>query len=184
MDTLFLVCAGLGGTILVLQTLAGMIGLGAEQDLDADISHGPQPDASTAFFKVLSFKSASAALAFFGLGGLTAQYYKLSTPAVWSAAVFAGLAALYAVAWVMGLFQKLRQDGTARIETAVGETGTVYLRVPGSNTGPGKVTLVVQNRTVECDAFTSHAADIPTGATVRVVAALGPTAVEVEPVTA
>ena len=44
--------------------------------------------------------------------------------------------------------------------------------MPGGKAGPGKVTLTVQNRTVECEAFTA-AADIPTGAAVRVVAVRG-----------
>jgi hypothetical protein len=130
---------------------------------------------------MLTFRSVSAALAFFGLGGLSALSYELSPPAALSAAAFAGAAALYAVAGVLNFFRRLRHDGTARIDSAVGSTGTVYLRVPGGKAGPGKVTLTVQNRTVECEAFTA-AADIPTGAAVRVVAVLGPTAVEVEPV--
>lgn len=189
MDTFFLVCAGLGGTLLVCQFVAGLAGFGGDHDADhGGFGPGGGHDAghehhhsSTWFFGLLTFRSVSAALAFFGLGGLTALSYDLSAPAAVSAATFAGAAALFAVAEVMKLFRRLRHDGTARIESAVGTTGTVYLRVPGGKTGPGKVTLVVQNRTVECEAFTA-AADIPTGAAVRVVAVLGPAAVEVEPV--
>ena len=56
---------------------------------------------------------------------------------------------------------------------AVGQTGTVYLRVPGKGAGPGKVTLNLQNRTVELEAFTA-ADELPTGTPIRVVAVLGP----------
>ena len=88
------------------------------------------------------------------------------------------------LASVMAAFRRLTHDGTARIEAAVGTTATVYLRVPANRTGPGKVTVTVQNRTVECEAVTAAPADIPTGAPVRVVAVVGPTAVEVEPLSA
>jgi hypothetical protein len=65
-----------------------------------------------------------------------------------------------------------------RINHAIGRTGTVYLRVPANKTGPGKVTLNLQKRTVELEAFTA-ASELPTGTPVRVVAVLGPSSVEV-----
>lgn len=189
MDTLFLAAVGLGGTLIACQFLAGLLGFGGHHDTDhaADHDHDSADDhasdhhqsSSTWFFGLLTFRSVSAAVAFFGLGGMTALYYELPTPAALSAAVFAGFVALNLVAGVMRAFRKLKHDGTARLINAVGTTGTVYLRVPGYKAGPGKVTVVVQNRTVECEALTA-AGDIPTGAAVRVVAVLGPNAVEVE----
>ena len=49
---------------------------------------------------------------------------------------------------------------------------------PEKGERPGKVTLNLQNRTVELEAFTA-AAELPTGTPVRVVAVLGPSSVEV-----
>lgn len=190
MDTLFLVAAGLGGAVIVCQFLLAAAGLGGDHDHDAGADHDADHDGEAekghgnAFFGLLTVRSVAAGVAFFGLGGLSARYYGQDPLPALSAALFAGFAALYAVAAVMKGLRSLRHDGTARIEHAVGRTGTVYLVVPGANAGPGKVTVSVQNRTVECEAVTAAPAGIPTGSPVRVVRVLGPNRVEVEPLTA
>jgi len=63
----------------------------------------------------------------------------------------------------------------------VGLTGRVYLRIPGGKAGRGKVTLQLQlqGRTLECKALTDGA-ELPTGATVRVVEVTGPNLIMVE----
>jgi len=183
METLFLVCAGVGGTLLLLQFLAGALGFAGDHadaghhevgTHDADHDHGD----GNWFLGLLTFRSVCAAVAFFGLGGLTAAYYELPESARIAAAALSGFAALYLVATLMKTLYRLKADGAVRINHAVGRTGTVYLRVPANKTGPGKVTLNLQNRTVELEAFTA-AAELPTGTPIRVVAVLGPSSVEV-----
>jgi hypothetical protein len=184
METLFLVCAGAGGAFLVLQVLAGALGIGGDH---ADAGHhdfghhteaGHDHGDGNWFLGLLTFRSVCAAVAFFGLGGLTAGYYGLPDTARMAAAALSGFAALYLVATLMKMLYRLKADGAVRIGHAVGRTGTVYLRVPGQKAGPGKVTLNLQNRTVELEAFTA-ADELPTGTPVRVVAVLGPSSVEV-----
>jgi hypothetical protein len=185
METLFLVTAGVGGTLLLLQVLAGALGVGGDH-ADAghhDFGHGHDADGhdhdpANWFLGLLTFRSVCAAVAFFGLAGMSARYYDLPEKAQLAAAALGGFAALYLVATLMKLLYRLKADGSVRINHAVGRTGTVYLRVPGHKAGPGKVTLSLQNRTVELEAFTA-AAELPTGTPVRVVAVLGPAAVEV-----
>jgi len=185
MDTAFLVCAILGGTVLVLQTAAGFLGFGADHDLDSDTDaqfdsdHGA--DHGNGFLGLLSVRTVTAALLFFGLGGLTALYYGATEPAAFATAFAAGAAALYAVATIMKSLAGLQADGTVRVERAVGCAGTVYLRVPGGKAGPGKVHLMLQNRTVEYQAVTPGS-ELPTGTPIKVVAVLGPDTVEVEAV--
>jgi membrane protein implicated in regulation of membrane protease activity len=185
MYTFFLVCAGVGGTLVLLQFLAGAFGMGGDHgdadhpDLDADhdADAGDHGDGNW-FLGLLTFRAICAAVAFFGLGGLTAAYYRLEPPAQLGTAALCGFAALYLVATLMKMLYRLRADGTVRLSQAVGRTGTVYLRVPAQNSGPGKVTLSLQNRTVEVEAFTA-ANELPTGTPVRVVAVRGPSTVEV-----
>ena len=98
------------------------------------------------------------------------------------AAVVAGASALFVVAWIMKSLQKLRSEGTARIERAVGTTGTVYLSIPGQKSGVGKVHLNLQNRTVEYQAMTAEQ-PLPTGAKVVVVKVINSDTVEVAPAT-
>lgn len=183
MYELYLVCAGVGGALVLCQFFAGLLGFGSEHGDFSD--HGGFGEHEHAdhgsghwFFGLLTFRAISSAVLFFGLGGLSASYYNLPSSAQLATAALAGLGALYAVASLMKLLHGLRSDGTVRLNRAVGHTGTVYLRVPAGNSGPGKVTLTIQNRTVELEAFTL-AAELPTGTPVRVVAIRGPGSVEV-----
>ena len=86
---------------------------------------------------------------------------------------------MYAVHWLMKTLFRMRSEGTARIEYSVGKAGAVYLRIPGNRAGTGKITLNLQNRTMEYQAVTSGEA-LPTGANIVVVAVVGPDTVEVE----
>ncbi len=80
----------------------------------------------------------------------------------------------------MRTLHQLKSDGTVRIQRAVGQNGTVYLSIPGQRSGAGKVTLCLQNRTVECQAVTPYQ-PLPTGSKVVVTAVVGPDTVEVAP---
>lgn len=211
MATFFIICAALGGTLMVCQFLASLLGLGGEHgdvghDGGGDFGHDAPGDAghefghdaahdaahdtghdgdqhtSSWFFGVLSFRALSAALTFFGLAGMAALTGGLDNWQSLFVGLAAGAVALYLVASLMRMLASLKSDGTVRIERSVGTVGTVYLRIPGKRAGAGKVTLVVQGQSVECQAVTS-ADDLPTGARVQVVAVVGPNTVEVIPVT-
>lgn len=180
MDTVFLICAALGATLLVCEVVAGMLGFGHDHDTDTG---GADTDTTeghgNSLFGMLSVRTATAAVLFFGLGGLTARYYGADDLPAFGAAVGAGMLALYAVAMVMRSLKGLKSDGTARIDRAVGQAGTVYLRVPGARGGSGKVHLMLQNRTVEYQAVTAGD-ELPTGRPVKVVAVVNADTVEVE----
>jgi hypothetical protein len=186
MELLFLGTAVAGGTLLVGQFLLGVFGGDHDGHLDHgdghfDAGHDAGDDGGEGapfFFGMLSLRTIAAALTFFGLGGLASYYGGLQPGYCILIAVGSGALAMYLVAYVMRMLSRLRSDGSVRIENAVGTTGTVYLRIPGNRAGAGKVTLVVQGRTVECQAITGQDA-IPTGARVRVVALAGPDTVEV-----
>lgn len=193
MATFYLICAIVGGVILLCQFLLTLIGIADGHDVDA--GHGPTFDAhhdighhdadadhaSSLFFSMLSFRALIAAVAFFGLGGLASMSSGLSgyTSLVGGAA--AGSAAMLVVAWLMRTLYSLRAEGTVRIELAVGCTAVVYLMIPGHKTGAGKVTVQMQNRTMEYEAMTVGDA-LPTGAVVEVIGVLGPDTLEVAPV--
>lgn len=173
METTFLICAGLGITLILCQFLMGLFGLGGDHgdltDSHFDGSHGGGHDTGSEnwFLGMLTFKTISTAITFFGLGGLSASYYNLPTPSIMIAAIACGLLAFYSVAMVMKGMTKLKADGTVNIEAAIGQHGTVYLRIPGFNEGPGKITLNLQNRTVEMEAVT-YGPELPTGTAITV----------------
>ncbi|AMV22878.1 hypothetical protein VT84_00605 [Gemmata sp. SH-PL17] len=181
METVFLVCAITGGTLVVCLLVAGMIGFGGDHDTGHDTTHdGPhEKGVGNWFFGMLSVRTLTSALLFFGLGGLTARYYGADDLAAFSAALASGAAALYFVATAMNALKQLKADGTVRVERAVGCTGTVYLRVPAAKEGSGKVHLMLQNRTVECQALTAGN-ELATGKPIKVVAVISSDTVEVE----
>lgn len=153
-------------------------------DASGHAGHGDHADAHTStihLFKMLSFRSVVAATTFFGLAGLAADSSGATTVAVLGIALAAGGAAMYGVYWMMrGLYQ-LQAEGTVRIRRAVGRHATVYLRIPGHQSGTGKIQINLQNRTMEFLAMTPGD-DLPTGAKVVVVDILTPDTVEVQPV--
>ena len=192
MEIFYFIAAGGGGALIVCQFLASVFGLIGDHDVDAahevhgdthgSTAHHDQTTASNWFLGMLTFRSIAAAITFFGLGGLTARYYEITELSSFFVALISGCAALYMVAMMMKAMFQLKADGSVRMERAVGQLGRVYLTIPAKKAGTGKVTLNVQNRTVECSAITAEH-EIATGSSVKVVALLGPTLVEVAPIT-
>ncbi len=160
--------------------------LGGASDTHADASQTDDPQhhltdhGSSKLFAMLSFRGMIAAMAFFGIGGLTAQSADLPVLTVLLIAILCGLAAMYAVFWVMQTLASLQAEGTVRIGRSVGEPATVYLRIPGGRAGAGKVQINLQNRTMEYEAVTEGDA-LPAGARVVVVGVVNPETVEVRP---
>jgi hypothetical protein len=85
MDTAFLVCAILGATLLGCELVAGMIGFGGDHETDTDTDTDTDADHGdghgNGLFGMLSLRTGTAAVLFFGLGGLTALYYGAGEPA-------------------------------------------------------------------------------------------------------
>jgi hypothetical protein len=169
--TLYLVCALVGGTAIVVQTLLLLVG-GADADVDDATDHHDATHSDAAFLKWLSVKGIVAFLTFFGLAGLASG----SSPQPYRTlpiALAAGVAALVAVGWMMRALSRLQSSGTLDLENAVGKTGRVHLRIPAGRRGAGKVMLEVQGRLVECGAVTAAAGELPTGTPVRVLSVQG-----------
>jgi membrane protein implicated in regulation of membrane protease activity len=200
MFTLYGVCAVLGGTVLVCQLLMTLFGLGHAHDMlddmPADAGHGighdgashhdaqdQQHHSSNWFFGIVTFRTVVAALTFFGLAGLAMGADNFTPGMSLAVALFAGGGAMYAVHALMRNISRLRADGTVRIDRAVGQTGTVYVSIPGHRSGAGRIQMNLQNRTMEFPALTADE-PLPPGAAVVVVSIIGPDTVEVARVTA
>ena len=68
---------------------------------------------------------------------------------------------------------RLSEDNTFNIEETVGKTADVYVNIPASKSGKGKVFISVKGTTHELNAITTNAADIKSGAMVKVLAIEG-----------
>jgi hypothetical protein len=96
------------------------------------------------------------------------------------AAIAAGLALMVLVGWMMRMQSKLQSKGNLDPSNALGQSARVYLRIPGKNAGFGKITVKVQGRTAEFNAFT-HGDELATGALVKITRMRTPDTFEVEP---
>jgi membrane protein implicated in regulation of membrane protease activity len=163
MSTVFLYCAAIGGTILLLQFLLLLLGAGGDHDSNHDVGHD-----QSAFLKLFSVQTLAAFATFFGLVGLATQQAGWSTTAVAATATAAGCASLWLVTTLMRGLGRLQSQGNVDLQNAIGSLASVYLRVPPAGQGHGRVLVTVQGRTIECAAI-SRGAELPTGARVKVV---------------
>ena len=199
MEQLYLICAVAGGTFLGLQFLMLLVGIGGGDadvdvggDVDMDIGdpsgdysvdsgEGASAAAATHSFQVISTKTLTAFFTFFGLGGRLGGEMEMLTLPRLAVAVGCGLVAVFVVAYLWSMLMRLQSHGNVDVRRAVGTVGRVYLRIPGEETGHGKVTVTIQGRTVELLATTTEA-EIATGSEVEVVALVGKATVKVVPV--
>ena len=175
MFAFFAACAVLGAALLVVQialtSFGAHVDVDADHDLAHDVGHG---------LDLFSARSLVAGIAFFGIAGAAAARAGWRPGLVAFCAVSAALVAMLTVAWIMSRLLRLEEDGAVRVEGAVGAPAIVYLAIPGSRSGAGKVTLTLQGRTVEYEAVTAGDR-LPTGAPVIVVDVVSPGTLEVVP---
>lgn len=193
LDTIYLIAAVLGGTVLICQFAMTVIGLGGDgldggfdgSDLPDDVPsdhHNSMSDAADAefahpdsswLFGVLSFRTLIAAAAFFGVAGKAALSagFQQSTSLV--LALLVGVAAMYGMYWLMKLIGSLNASGNEQIDNALGQPATVYIPIPPAGQGAGKVRLTIQNRIVEYRAVTDEETRLDTGEAVEVVDVAG-----------
>ncbi len=160
MTTFYFICVGIGGVFLLLQTALSIFGhhhgvehhdLGSDGGLD-----------------LLSVRAIAAGVAFFGIGGLAGQWLGLGGILSIPIGAVAGFGAMVGVAHATRVLRRLDSDRTAHVATAIGESGFVYLTVPGQRAGAGKVHVTLNGRLAELSAVTDEAT-LTTGVPIRVV---------------
>ena len=172
----YFLCAAFGGTLILFQMFLMMFGLGGADEAS---DFGDATDHSPAdIFKVLSFRTLTAGIAFFGLGGLAGWTGGLSPLPSFFIAVISGLISIYAVYFLYRAVARMKDDGSLSEKTLVGATGSVYFRIPSAKSGIGKVQVSQQGRTVEYEAITAGE-ELKSGTPITVVAVVSSTTVEV-----
>jgi len=185
-EKVFLISAILGGAIFLVRLVLFFIGMGHHgmdtdagvggdighdvghmgdvgQDVSADHGdlHGHADDTESSF-KFMSLQSITAFFMMFGLVGLA-----LSRQSKWptTLSVFGAVAAGFFSVWVMGkllsAMARLQSEGTLDIRNAIGQEGTVYLKIPAA--GKGVVQITVQDTLRELTAVSQDKTEIKTG---------------------
>lgn len=207
MSTIFLICATIGCTVLLLQLVLSLFGLMGDHlatdladpgdmsgmghhagpfthdtgghthatghhstsgDHTGDVDDGAAGTDDHHGFRLaglITFQTVVAFLAFFGLGGLASLEANHEPAAAVAIGTMLGLGSMVILSYLLQTFHRLQQDGTVHLRRAVGKTGQVYLRVPADGQGEGKITVILQGRTIELKARSNGPA-IPNGASV------------------
>ena len=154
----------------------------AEVDFHEDVSHdvfeahsseasNHHPDMGHDNVDALRLFTLRSIIAFMAVGGwmgVAAIGWKVPTPAVFILAFLSGWLALYFVAWSIRAALRLQQSGNIIIDNAIGKQCEVYLPIPKSKGGFGKVNVIVQDRLCEFDAVTVAYRQLKTGEKVTV----------------
>ncbi len=189
--SIYLYSAIAGCTLVVIQVVLQIFGFFGDTEFGGDHEIGDAGDShdihdhgveghGNLFFGILSFKALCAFAGIFGLVGLMMLREGVSTQARIGVAFVAGVGGMFLVAWMMRGIARLQSSGTLHLENAVGRSGSVYLKVPGSGAGAGKVTIEIQGRSQEFPAITDGE-DIDTGKRVTVVSIEGDDTLKVVP---
>jgi membrane protein implicated in regulation of membrane protease activity len=165
-QTLFAVCAVVGGLLLVFRMIAMFAGI---HDPGGDLGSGGH-DGTDWAFKIFTIQSMSAFLTLFGLVGLT-LHPEFGTAVALGGGVMAGVVAAQATEFLVRATLSLQSSGSVTLADAIGAEGTVYLTV--EPTTGGKVQVTVSGRLREYEAVSVDGERLETGAPIEVVNADG-----------
>ena len=169
--------------LIVLQTVLMLIGIGgdnaADADGDIDVDDLEIPDDGLAIFTV---RGVTSMLCITGWVAVALLETSLPQGISIAIAILCGVATLIGMAYLMRAVYKLQSSGNIDVENCIGKIGEVYIPIPSSGNGAGKVNLTVQEKFSEFSAITTGGDQLKTGSFVRVVA-VGPSGVlVVEPI--
>ena len=178
-------CVAIPSTvILFLQTILMLIGIGggslgdgdADGDVDTELDNDGDVDTELdGGLRLFSFRGIIAFLTVLGWVSILGVRLEWSLPVTIIASLLSGFVAMIAIALLFRLIFALQADGTEDLRHALGVAGTVYLRIPPSREGRGKVNIMLDGRLVEKDAVTDEEQMLNYGEQIVVVGISGGT---------
>lgn len=189
LEQVFYYCAIPATIILVIQTIATIIGIGSggvDVDFDGDIDISFDSDMvdfgstlaestsidaveSASSLRFFSIRGIVAFFSLFGWVGVVLSEAGLNTFLIFFIASVCGLIGMFVIAAMFYLISRMQRKGNIDIRNAIDKQGQVYLTIPANMTGKGKINVTVQQRYSEINAMTKSRHPITTGAMVRVV---------------
>lgn len=162
--------------ILIIQCILTLFGLGGDSDTEADVEaevpgtdfddadgifgESGEADADSDVFdgglRIFTLRGLIAFFSVMGWTGTVCCELRLMLPLTIIISVLAGFGAMLLIASIMKWLLSLQYDGTENIKDALGVSGTVYIRIPPSRSGKGKVNLVIQGKLCEKNAVTDE----------------------------
>ena len=194
---LFWACAIAASVVFVIQNLLMLMGIGdMDSDVDADVSTGfdvhsdfdttgadvdmADTDISTGhsghegtlgsagIFSLFTLRNFINFFLGFGWGGISLAPVIHSKGLLVLASLVCGLLFVAVFVLMFRMVMRLERNGAFRITDCVGQTASVYLRIPAAHAAAGKVQISINGSVHELNAFTDGDF-LPTGTRVRVI---------------
>lgn len=152
--------------LLALTIFGGETDAGMDVNTDVD---GSIADGDSIPFQFLSLKNIVAFFTVFGWSGIGFTNAGLASWLVILLAFICGFLMMVLMASLFYFMSRLAESGTLKMKNAVGKLGEVYLMIPASRGGMGKVQLNVQGSLRTLDAITDDYEKIPTSSIIQVL---------------
>lgn len=189
----FWICAIAASIVFIIQNALMLLGIGdMDSDVDADVSTdfdvhtdfdgdaAGDADISTGhtghegtlgsagIFSLFSLRNFINFFLGFGWGGISLAPVVKSQTLLILLSFLIGLAFVAIFVVLMRAILKLERNGSFKIQDCVGQTASVYLRIPANHSASGKIQISVNGSVHELTAFTDGDA-LPTGARVKII---------------
>ena len=155
--------------IFVIQTVMTFIGVDSTDGIDADFNG--DLDGADAPFQLFSLRNLVNFFLGFSWTGISFYHIIKNQLLLIGLSLAVGALFVYLFFLIIRQVQKLAEDNSFKIQNAVGKTATVYLRIPASKSGYGKIQVSVNGTSQELNAVTNDE-EIPSGTMVRVLEVL------------
>lgn len=166
--------------IFVIQTVMSFVGISdVDTDVDVDANVDGLDDAGA--MHLLSIRNIVYFLLGLGWAGVSLWGTIANRLVLAIVAIVVGCLFVAIFLFLFRQMMKLQHNGAFDINDAMGKTVDVYLRIPASGQGIGKVQVSFNGSVQEIDAKTDGDTLIPSGAKVRVIEVLNNRVLLVEP---
>ena len=155
--------------LIVQIILMCLSSFGGDVDIDGDGDIDVDTDSGVSIFTVKSITAFFAVGSWSGLLTCALISDKLQWVAI-IVALVAGAAAMSVVVLLLRAIVKLQCNGAFQIDKIVGQRATVYVSIPPSRSGRGKITMNAQGRFMEIDAVTEEDTKLSVDEVVEIVA--------------
>jgi hypothetical protein len=159
--------------VFLIQLIITLIGAGGDGDVEASGDADFDVDSDVGIgFQFITIRNFIAFFTIFGWTGIACIDAGLGKGMIIFLSIVAGMLMMLLMATLFYLISKLTESGTMKMDSAVGKTATVYLRIPAAKSGAGKVQVNIQG-VKTLDAMSNHIEDIKSGSLVKIVAIEG-----------
>ena len=187
-------CAIAASVVFIIQNALMLIGLGGmDADVDADVSTdfdvhtdfdgdaGGDADISTGhtghegtlgsagIFSLFTLRNFINFFLGFGWGGISLAGAVPNKALLVFLSFLIGVLFVAVFAVLMRMMLKLEKSGNFNIQDCVGQTASVYLRIPANHAAAGKIQISINGSVHELNAFTDEAETLATGSRVKVI---------------